>query len=360
MYDSLRPLLFKLSAETAHGLAGTALAALEALPPLRALVGSRLVVRDPRLRVLLFGLDFPNPVGLAAGFDKDAAVPRALAALGFGFVEVGTVTAFPQPGNPSPRLFRLPADQALLNRMGFNNHGAGAMAERLHGKHVSVPLGINLGKSKITPNEEALDDYLVSLEALYDFADYLVVNVSSPNTPGLRALQDREPLSRLLGGMQERLAALTSPKKPLLLKIAPDLSDAQIDDILDMLRTTPVEGIIATNTTISREGLQTPKGEVEALGAGGVSGKPVRARSTEVVRRLYQGTGGKLPIIGVGGIFTADDAVEKFKAGASLVQVYTGFIYGGPATVKRINEGILARMQADGVKSVLEWRGRGE
>lgn len=355
MYGSLRPLLFRLPAESAHGLAGAALTAAEALAPVRGALARAFVVDDARLRVKLFGLDFPNPVGLAAGFDKDGAVPRALAAMGFGFVEVGTVTAHPQPGNPSPRLFRLPADEALLNRMGFNNHGAAAMAARLAGKKVAVPLGINLGKSKITPNEDALADYLASLEALHAFADYLVVNVSSPNTPGLRALQDREPLARLLGGLQERLAALTAPKKPLLLKIAPDLSDAQIDDILDMLRTTPVEGIIATNTTISREGLKTPRPAVEALGAGGISGKPVRARSTEVIRRLYAGTGGRLPIIGVGGIFTADDAIEKLQAGASLVQVYTGFIYGGPDTVRRINEGILSRLASEGRTSVQAW-----
>lgn len=359
MYESLRPLLFKLDAEAVHHLACSALAAVEHLPPLRAAWTRHFQVTDPRLRVRLFGLDFPNPVGLAAGFDKDGDFPRALAALGFGSVEVGTVTALPQPGNPPPRLFRLPADQGLVNRMGFNNHGAAAMAERLRGKALPVPLGINLGKSKVTPNEAALDDYLTSLEHLYALADYIVVNVSSPNTPGLRALQDREPLQKLLAGVQQRLAERTAPKKPLLLKIAPDLSDAQLDDIVALLAETPVEGIIATNTTIGRGGLATPAAEVARIGAGGLSGTPVRARSTEVIRRLYTATQGKLPIVGVGGVFTAEDAIEKFRAGAALVQLYTGFIYGGPMTVRRINAGLLAYLEQHGLKSVTELVGRG-
>jgi dihydroorotate dehydrogenase len=354
MYEHLRPLLFTLDAEAAHHLATHFLSAVEALPPARAAWARRFHVADPRLKVNLFGLEFPNPVGLAAGFDKDGEFPRALAALGFGAVEVGTVTALPQPGNPAPRMFRLPADRGLINRMGFNNHGAAALAERLRGKKLPVPLGINLGKSKVTPNEDALADYLTSLEHLYALADYVVVNVSSPNTPGLRALQDREPLQKLLAGVQRRLAERTQPKKPLLLKIAPDLSDAQLDDIVALLAATPVEGIIATNTTIGRGGLATPAAEVAAMGAGGLSGAPVRARSTEVIRRLYTATRGKLPIVGVGGIFTAEDAIEKLKAGASLVQVYTGFIYGGPMTVRRINEGLVAYLDKHGVTSVAD------
>jgi dihydroorotate dehydrogenase len=357
MYQSLRPLLFKLDAETAHTFAGTALFLVERLAPLREAWRRRFVVNDPRLATTLFGLHFPNPIGLAAGFDKDGRVPRALAALGFGYVEVGTVTAHPQPGNPAPRLFRLPDDEALINRMGFNNHGAAAMAEALRGKRLPVPLGVNLGKSKVTPNEEALADYLQSLEHVYPFADYLVINVSSPNTPGLRALQEKEPLRRLLTGVQARLAELTSPKKPLLLKVAPDLTDEQIDDIIELLQTAPVEGIIATNTTIGRQDLRTPAGKVEAIGAGGLSGKPVRQRSTEVIQRLSKGTNGKLPIIGVGGISTAEDVIEKFKAGASLVQIYTSFIYGGPDTVARLNRELIARMDRDGVKSILDYRG---
>lgn len=357
MYERFRPLLFKLPAESAHNLAAQALNLAEHFPPFRAAWAKQFVRSDDRLAVDLWNLHFPNPVGLAAGFDKDGLYPRALAALGFGFVELGTVTAYPQPGNPAPRMFRLPADEALLNRMGFNNHGARALAERLRGKRCPVPLGINLGKSKITPNEEALGDYLLSLEAVYSLADYLVINVSSPNTPGLRALQERAPLQQLIGGVQKRLGELTQPKKPLLLKLAPDLTNEQLDDTLDMLSQTPVEGIIATNTTISREGLRTSADAVAQMGAGGISGKPVQARSTEVIRRLYRGSGGKIPIVGAGGIFSAGDAVEKMQAGASLVQIYTGFIYGGPATVRRIVDGMLERMTRDGVKSVREWVG---
>lgn len=358
MYQALRNLLFRADAESVHHLAGNFLNALEHSVLLRKLFAAN-VAPDPRLETQLWGLRFPNPVGLAAGFDKDGEHPLALAALGFGFVEVGTVTAHPQPGNPQPRLFRLPADQALLNRMGFNNHGARALAERLHGKRVPVPLGINLGKSKVTPNDDALDDYLTSLEAVHRYADYLVVNVSSPNTPGLRALQDREPLGKLLRGVQKRLGELTHPKKPLLLKVAPDLSNEQLDDILSLLTEVSIEGIIATNTTISREGLHTPAAEVNALGAGGLSGKPVRARSTEVIRHLYKGTGGKLPIIGAGGIFTADDAWEKIQAGASLVQIYTGFIYGGPHTPARIANGLLERMKKENISSLQQVVGSG-
>ncbi len=356
MYETLKSLLFRFDAETAHGLGHLALGAAEHFAPLRALWRSQFVRSDARLAVERFGVRFPNPLGLAAGFDKDGAHPLALAALGFGFLELGTVTAFPQLGNPPPRMFRLPDDEALLNRLGFNNHGAAALAERLRGRSFPVPIGINLGKSKVTPNEEATGDYLTSLEQVWDLADYLVVNVSSPNTPGLRALQDREPLRELLTTLQRRLAELSDPKKPLLLKIAPDLSDAQIDDILDLLGEAPVEGIIATNTTISRDGLGTPADRVAALGAGGISGRPVRNRSTEVIRRIHRASAGKLPIIGVGGIFEGADAVEKFKAGAALVQMYTGFIYGGPAAPSRVLDGVLAAMAADGVKSVDEWR----
>ncbi len=359
MYDALRPLLFKLDAETAHGLGHRALGMAETFPPLRHAWERRFTRHDERLTTTCFGLRFPNPVGLAAGFDKDGEHPRALAALGFGYIEVGTVTAFPQPGNPPPRLFRLPPDGALLNRMGFNNHGAKTLADNLRGKQVPVPLGINLGKSKITPNEAALDDYLASLDAVHDLADYLVVNVSSPNTPGLRALQEKEPLRNLLAGLGERLRALsggTGPK-PLLLKIAPDLSDSQLGEIVDLLGEVHVDGLIATNTTISREGLRTPAPAVEALGAGGISGRPVTARSTEVIRFLHRQTAGKTPIIGVGGIFTGQDAVEKMKAGASLVQVYTGFIYGGPGTIARILDEMLVLAVRDGVKNVRDWVG---
>ena len=364
MYDLIRPLLFRLDPERAHALGHAGLGAVEHLAPLRKAWEKRYVVQDPRLAVELPGLPdlrFPNPLGLAAGFDKDGEHPRALSALGFGFVELGTVTALPQPGNPSPRLFRLPEDGALLNRMGFNNHGAVALGRRLRGKAVSVPVGVNLGKSKVTPNEEALDDYLTSLVTVHDVADYLVVNVSSPNTPGLRALQEREPLQRLLSGLQARLAQLGAedggPKKPLFLKLAPDLTDAQLDDVIELLAAAPVEGLIATNTTISRDGLRTPADTVTAMGTGGISGAPLRARSTEVIRRLYRGTAGKVPIIGVGGISTGADVVEKFRAGASLVQIYTSFIYGGPGTMRRILEELQGELDRSGLGSVQEWVG---
>jgi dihydroorotate dehydrogenase len=357
MYESLKSLLFRLDAETAHGLGHRALGFAEHFSPLRKASEARFVRRDPALESQLWGLHFPNPVGLAAGFDKDGEHPRALAALGFGFVELGTVTAHPQPGNPPPRLFRLPQDEALLNRMGFNNHGAAALAARLSGKKVSVCIGVNLGKSKVTANEDAAADYLQSLDAVYAVADYLVVNVSSPNTPGLRQLQAKEPLRKLLHTLRERMNAMGGNAKPLLLKLAPDLSDAELDDILELLGASPVDGLIATNTTLSREQLKTSPDVVTALGAGGISGLPVRARSTQVIRRLYQGTQGKVPIIGVGGIFSGADAVEKMKAGASLVQIYTSFIYGGPGTVARILDEMLAILKQEGRSSVSEWIG---
>lgn len=356
-YEHLRPLLFQLDPEFAHAMAANALGIVEALPTVRRWVAHHFSIQDPRLEQQIWGVRFPNPVGLAAGFDKDGRYPRALAALGFGFIEVGTVTAFPQPGNEPPRLFRLAADAALLNRMGFNNHGSAALAERLRRRHPGVPLGINIGKSKVTPNEEALADYLTSLERVHALADYLVVNVSSPNTPGLRALQERGPLQTLLAGLQRRLVELSTPKKPLLLKIAPDLSDAQIDDVLALLVEVPVEGIVATNTTIARTGLVTPVAEVERLGAGGISGRPLRARSNQIISRIFKATQGRLPIIGVGGVFTAEDAAEKIEAGASLVQLYTGFVYGGPSTPRRILEGLRSLMQAKGIRSLSEWVG---
>lgn len=357
-YSLLRPLLFRLPAETAHEVATAGLVSALAAGPVRAVVRRQMTVDDPRLRIRRWGIDFPNPVGLAAGFDKAATAFNALAALGFGFVEVGTVTALAQEGNPRPRLFRLPEDRALLNRMGFNNDGAEAVARRLRGTTIEPVLGVNLGKSKATPLEEAPGDYLRSLELLEPFARYLVVNVSSPNTPGLRALQDAGPLRALLSAMRRRTAELARERgaepAPILVKIAPDLTDPQVDEAVDIAREEGVSGIVATNTTISREGLATPRSRLEELGAGGISGAPVRRRAEEVVARIYRRTGGELPVVGVGGIFDAEDAWRRIRAGASLLQLYTGFVYGGPEVVQRINRGLLLRVERAGLSSLDE------
>jgi dihydroorotate dehydrogenase len=295
---------------------------------------------NPALAREVFGLRFKNPVGLAAGFDKNARMVDALAALGFGFIEIGTLTPQPQAGNPLPRLFRLHADESLINRMGFNNEGVVAAVKRLKKRKSTVLIGGNIGKNKVTPNEKAVQDYEICYDALYEVVDYFVVNVSSPNTPGLRELQEKEPLKNLLNAIKIKNEA--RPKaKPLLLKIAPDLSAHQLDDIVEICMDLKIDGIIATNTTISREGLQTKKKTVEKYGAGGLSGKAVKKRSTEVIRYLHQKTNGKIPIIGVGGIASPKDALEKLEAGASLVQLYTGFIYEGPALIKNINKAVL-------------------
>jgi dihydroorotate dehydrogenase len=357
-YRLLRPLLFALPAETAHHLGTRALGAALGTRPARAAARRFLAVDHPALRVSRWGIDFPNPVGLAAGVDKSGAAFNALGALGFGFVEIGTVTAHAQPGNPPPRLFRLPADGALLNRLGFNNPGAEAVAERLRGARIEPVLGVNLGKSKVTPLEEAAADYLRSLELLEPYARYLVVNVSSPNTPGLRTLQDAGPLRELLRALRERARRLAAERgegpRPILLKIAPDLTDAQVADAVGIAREEGIDGIIATNTTVSREGLRTPPERVAALGPGGISGRPVRERAREVVSLVYRETGGALPIVGVGGIFDARDAWERIRAGASLVQLYTGFVYGGPGVVGEINRGLLELLRREGFGSLDE------
>ena len=341
MYNSLiRPLLFRLPAERAHHFTFNSLKKLMRLPGAAALADSQFKVQDKRLERELFGLKFPNPVGLAAGLDKNALLVDELSHFGFGFIEIGTLTPRPQAGNPLPRLFRLPADGGLINRMGFNNDGVEAAAERLRHRRQATIIGGNIGKNKDTPNEEAEKDYKACFEALYEVVDYFVVNVSSPNTPNLRALQEREPLQRLIMSLQELNAAKSKPK-PILLKIAPDLNEAQLDDIVALASETKLAGLIATNTTISRSGLHTPAPEVESIGAGGLSGKPLTSRSTEVIRYLHRQSGGSVPIIGVGGIFSPQDALEKIAAGASLIQLYTGFIYEGPALVKRINQAIL-------------------
>ncbi|HET8656250.1 MAG TPA: quinone-dependent dihydroorotate dehydrogenase [Longimicrobiaceae bacterium] len=355
-YDLLRAALFRLSSESAHEVTTTALNTALAVAPLRSLTRAALAVDDPALRVRLWGIDFPNPVGMAAGFDKAGTLFNAVGALGFGFVEIGTVTAEPQPGNPPPRLFRLPADRALLNRMGFNNPGAGAVARALSRARIEPVLGINVGKSKVTPLEDATRDYLRSVDLLQRFARYLVINVSSPNTPGLRTLQDAEPLRALLGAVVARVRenAGLGPACPVLVKLAPDLSDAQVEEAVEIAVGAGAAGVVATNTTISRAGLRTPAAAVERLGAGGISGAPLRGRAQEVVSRIYRRTEGKLPIVGVGGIFDAEDAWARICAGASVVQLYTSLIYGGPMLPRRINRGLLVRLRRAGLRSIQE------
>ena len=342
MYKSLvKPLLFQLDAERAHHVVFDNLRRAARLPGTKALLRQLYDFQHPGLAREVFGLRFPNPVGLAAGFDKNAVLTDEMATLGFGFVEIGTVTPRPQPGNPAPRLFRLPQDEALVNRMGFNNDGAAAVAARLAGRrNRQLIIGGNIGKNKDTPNERAADDYVACFEALAEVVDYFVVNVSSPNTPGLRELQEKKPLIDLLQQVQARNLARAVPR-PLLLKIAPDLTDAQLDDILEIARETQLSGLVATNTTISRANLTSDETYVTSLGAGGLSGRPLRARATEVIRYLHQKSDGGLPIIGSGGIHSAADALEKIAAGAALVQLYTGFIYEGPALVSRINRALV-------------------
>ena len=339
MYKSLvKPALFTLDAERAHHVVFDNLRRAARLPGTKTLLRKLYDYQHPNLEREVFGLQFPNPVGLAAGFDKNAMLTDEMATMGFGFVEIGTVTPRPQPGNPTPRLFRLPKDEALINRMGFNNDGAATVAARLaKRRNRQLIIGGNIGKNKDTPNERAADDYVACFDALAEVVDYFVVNVSSPNTPNLRQLQEKEPLIKLLQQVQERNLSRATPR-PLLLKIAPDLTDSQLDDILEIAQETKLSGLVATNTTISRAGLSTDTGYVGSLGAGGLSGRPLRARATEVIRYLHQKSNGALPIIGSGGIHSAADAQEKLAAGASLIQLYTGFIYEGPGLVKRINQ----------------------
>lgn len=339
MYRYIRPLLFRLKPETAHQLTVALLRVATALPGVTGGLRTLFEVDDPRLERELFGLRFKNPVGLAAGFDKDARLVDGMAALGFGFVEIGTVTPFAQPGNPKPRMFRLPTDRSLINRLGFNNHGVNRAARNLARRRSSVIVGGNIGKNKTTPNDQAPRDYESCFRGLYDYVDYFTVNVSSPNTPDLRELQEKEPLTDLLRGLQDLNRQQPHPK-PILLKIAPDLSDGQLDDIVDICQSLGIDGIIATNTTISRDGLATPAQRVATAGAGGLSGQALRQRATEVIRYLHQRSGGRLPIIGVGGVASPEDALEKLAAGASLVQIYTGLVYEGPALVKRINRAL--------------------
>ena len=332
----LKPFFFSFQPEKAHHLTMSMFRFLLSLPIVNSLYKSSLKVEAKSLEREFFGLKFKNPVGLAAGFDKDGKYFRDIAALGFGFLELGTVTPLPQGGNPQPRLFRVPQDEGLINRMGFNNDGVDALVERLQGKRPEgVIIGGNIGKNKVTPNEEAEKDYEICFEKLFDHVDYFVVNVSSPNTPNLRALQDKEPLTKLLSLLQQRNHEKPAPK-PILLKIAPDLTNEQLDDILDIVKDTKIDGVIATNTTISREGLNTSTARIQEIGNGGLSGKPVQQRSTEVIKYLFDKSGKQLKIIGVGGIDSPAAAQAKLDAGACLVQVYSGMVYYGPTLVKDI------------------------
>ncbi|MDR6783406.1 dihydroorotate dehydrogenase [Pedobacter africanus] len=337
MYQLIKPIFFQFDPEKVHYFVVKRLKWFHDHFPLgKTILRSSFDVNIKGLEREVFGIRFKNPVGLAAGFDKNGEYIEALSDLGFGFIEVGTVTPLPQPGNEKPRMFRLEEDSALINRMGFNNKGVDTLAERLRllrDKHKDIVVGGNIGKNKSTPNEDAVNDYIKCFDRLFDVVDYFVVNVSSPNTPGLRELQEKEPLMNLLNTLQQRNSK-NGISRPILLKIAPDLTNEQLDDIVEIVMQTGIAGVIATNTTIDRNGLYTP--EKIASETGGLSGKPLTVRSTEVIRYLSEKSGKAFPIIGVGGIHSPQDAKEKLEAGASLVQLYTGFIYEGPAIVKRI------------------------
>lgn len=370
LWNSLvRPVLFQFPPEAIHHASMGVHATGCRVPGVPAFWRWASGAIEPRLGSQCLGLQFRSPVGLAAGFDKDARWFTSLGLLGFGAIEAGSITALPQPGNSRPRLFRLPADQALINRMGFNSAGAEAVAgslairrrelDRFRERHV---LGINLGKSKVTPLEEAASDYEQSLRRLYEFGDYFVVNVSSPNTAGLRDLQQQSRLAGLIehvAGVMDQLSAESgSPRRPLLVKIAPDLSSHELDEVIEVIRDSPVAGVIASNTTVSRDGLQTPAGELERIGAGGLSGRPLHQRSVAMVARVFAALRGTKPVIGVGGVFDGDDVWRMMGAGASLVQLYTGFIYGGPLVVGRIHRRLVQLMEQNRIATLAEWIGR--
>jgi len=346
MYRALQRVLFLFAPERIHTWVFALLRAVTALAVTRRPLTRWLAPRDPVLASSVFGVSFPGPLGLAAGFDKDGRGLKTWGALGFGYAEVGTVTAVAQPGNPPPRMFRLTDDRALLNRMGFNNHGAGELAIQLARHTPEVPIGVNIGKTKTTPAESAVDDYAESARLLGPLASFMVVNVSSPNTPGLRNLQAVESLRPILSAVRAETTT------PVLVKIAPDLADEEIDEIADLAVELGLAGIVATNTTVSREGLATPG--VDELGAGGISGAPVAQRSAEVLRRLYRRVGGQLVLISVGGIENADDAWDRIVSGASLLQGYTGFIYGGGLWAKRIHDGLAHRLHDRGFTSLAD------
>ena len=339
MYKLIKHLLFQFDPETIHHLVTSGLRRINRIWGVKAMWKVFFQIEDDRLERQVMGLKFKNPVGLAAGFDKNASMVEDLAEFGFGFIEIGTVTPLPQPGNEKPRMFRLVEDQALINRMGFNNQGVDVVAERLgHIQRKGVLIGGNIGKNKSTPNEDAVSDYIKCFDRLFDVVDYFVVNVSSPNTPGLRELQEKEPLMKILNALQQRNNK-NEISRPILLKIAPDLTNSQLDDIIEIVIETKIAGVIATNTSLSREGLSAP-GKLLAE-SGGLSGKPLQKRSTEIIKYLSEHSKGSFVIIGVGGIHHPQDALEKIRAGASLVQIYTGFIYEGPGLVKRILKSLI-------------------
>ena len=340
MYKKIiRPILFQFDPEYVHHWVFFWIRLFQKIPFCGKLQQSLFSFKTPKLEKELFGIKFPNPVGLAAGFDKEAIAIDALENFGFGFIEIGTLTPKPQSGNPKKRLYRLKKDKGIINRMGFNNKGVEEAVKLLKKRKSKVIIGGNIGKNKVTPNEDAVTDYLISFEALFDVVDYFVVNVSSPNTPNLRALQDKKPLTKLLKALQKK-NEIKNKRKPILLKIAPDLTDNQLLDIIDIVQDTKIDGVIATNTTIDRNNLIESDTRVEAIGNGGLSGKPLTKRSTEVIRFLSDKSNKAFPIIGVGGIHSAKDAKEKLDAGADLVQIFTGFIYEGPSLVKQILKGI--------------------
>jgi dihydroorotate dehydrogenase len=344
MYKMLvRPFLFLVDAEKIHYAVFRFLKIIGKIPGGKFCLSLIYNYENTKLSKTLFGIQFKNPIGLAAGFDKNAVLIDELACLGFGFIEIGTLTPKPQPGNPKPRLFRLPEDGALINRMGFNNDGVLVAVEKLKKRKSSVIVGGNIGKNKDTPNELAIDDYTYAFEVLYENVDYFVVNVSSPNTPGLRALQEKEPLTHLLSYIKKLSLSRRNPK-PVLLKIAPDLTEEQLNDIVEILQSTKTDGVIATNTTITRNGLLSSAENISKIGAGGLSGAPLKDKSTAIIKYLRNRLGPKYPIIGVGGIMNASDAIEKLNAGADLVQLYTGFIYEGPSFAKAINKELVRKL----------------
>ena len=345
MYKSIiRPVFFKFDPEKVHHFAGRSLKFIFSVPLLGNIIKNYATVKDDRLKRQLFGLEFTNPVGVAAGFDKNAEMYNELGNLGFGFVEIGTVTPKGQPGNPKPRLFRLPTDKALINRMGFNNNGLDAAVKNLKKRKTKVIIGGNLGKNTLTPNETAVEDYVTLFEGLFDYVDYFTVNVSCPNISDLRELQDQEMLTNILNRLQD-INNKKPERKPVLLKLSPDLNFKQLDEVIDIVKNTGIDGVVAVNTTITRDNLKTPEEKVKTIGKGGLSGKPVKDRSTEVIRYLSKKSNKAFPIIGVGGIFSPEDAIEKLEAGADLIQVFTGFIYEGPFIARKINKALLSKKQ---------------
>ena len=352
-YDLALKAMFQLPPERIHNIISAGMNGLQLARPVSTLMGKIVAVDDPILSQEVFGITIPRPLGLAAGFDKNAHSPDVWDSIGFGYAELGTVTASPQQGNPAPRLFRLPADKAILNRMGFNNAGAAEVAGNLRRRTSTNVIGINIGKTKVVEAEHAVDDYRRSASLLGDLANYLVVNVSSPNTPGLRDLQAVESLRPILSAVQQATST------PVLVKIAPDLNDADVDAVANLAVELGLDGIVATNTTISREGLKTPAHEVETLGAGGISGPPVAHRALEVLQQLYDKVGDSMVLIGVGGISTPQQAWERIAAGATLLQGYTGFIYGGPDWIRDIHLGLAAQLRAHGLNNISEAVGSG-